>query len=237
MSLGGPATDSNRRSDRTVQSPVQEGWQGDPLGHSASRSTSKRILDVIVSLAAIIFFGPLMVVIAITIKIFDPGPVLFSHQRIGRNGESFGCLKFRTMSCDAERRLAKLLDSSEAARREWHELQKLSFDPRVTPLGGFLRASSLDELPQFFNVLRGDMSIVGPRPIVEEERPRYGRFIHSYCSVKPGLTGLWQVSGRNQVSYRRRVATDVFYCRNGDLGLDLWIMIRTPVVMIKGTGQ
>ncbi|MDZ4307590.1 sugar transferase [Allopontixanthobacter sp.] len=193
-------------------------------------------MDILISVGAIIFFGPLMLLIAGLIKISDGGPVFFAHRRIGFNGAAFDCLKFRTMAQDAEKALADYLERNEDARRQWNELHKLTHDPRITRLGQFLRLSSLDELPQFFCVLMGHMSIVGPRPIVEKESARYGRYFADYCFVRPGLTGLWQVSGRNDTSYRRRVAIDVFYCRNWSLALDLLVILKTPGAIIKRSG-
>jgi lipopolysaccharide/colanic/teichoic acid biosynthesis glycosyltransferase len=196
-----------------------------------------RCLDIAVALLALIFIIPLLATIAVAIKLADGGPVLFSHRRIGRDGQPFGCLKFRSMVVDAEERLARLLAVDELARQEWLKDHKLRDDPRVTPLGSFLRRSSLDELPQLFNVLRGEMSIVGPRPIVQAEVARYGRRFASYCAVRPGITGLWQVSGRNDVSYRRRVACDVVYARRKSLGRDVFIIVWTVPAVLKGQGS
>ena len=196
-----------------------------------------RGLDVSIALAALIFMLPLLLTLAIAVKLSDGGPVLFSHRRIGRDGRVFGCLKFRSMVVDAEARLNALLATDEAARREWALDHKLRNDPRVTAFGNFLRRSSLDELPQLINVLRGEMSIVGPRPIVQGEVSRYGRRFASYCAVRPGITGLWQVSGRNDVSYRRRVACDVVYARRRSLGRDVFIILWTVPAVLKGQGS
>jgi exopolysaccharide production protein ExoY len=160
--------------------------------------------------------------------------VLFRQQRVGYGGRTFMCLKFRTMAKDAEARLTGLLDEDPDAREEWARDQKLRRDPRVTPLGSILRKSSLDELPQLWNVVRGEMSLVGPRPIVPAEISRYGIHIRHYYAVKPGLTGLWQVSGRNDVSYRRRVAMDCLYARKHTFALDGWLIILTiPALLIR----
>lgn len=196
-----------------------------------------RCLDIAVALLALIFITPLLATIAIAIKLADGGPVLFSHRRIGRDGRPFGCLKFRSMVVDAEERLARLLAVDESARQEWLLDHKLRDDPRVTPLGSFLRRSSLDELPQLINVLLGEMSIVGPRPIVQAEVARYGRRFASYCAVRPGITGLWQISGRNDVSYRRRVACDVIYARRKSLSRDVFIIVWTVPAVLKGQGS
>jgi lipopolysaccharide/colanic/teichoic acid biosynthesis glycosyltransferase len=192
-----------------------------------------RALDVTIAVLAIVFLAPLLIALALLICA-DGGAPVFAHSRIGRNGRPFPCFKFRSMVRDAEAKLIAILATDERARQEWAKDHKLRDDPRVTRLGGFLRRSSLDELPQLFNVLRGEMSIVGPRPIVEAEIMRYGRRFRSYCTVRPGITGLWQVSGRNDVSYRRRVALDVLYARRRDPMLDMWIILRTiPAVLTR----
>ena len=195
-----------------------------------------RAFDVLIALAALVFVGPLMLVVAGCIYIVDPGPVLFGHQRIGRDGRAFRCWKFRSMVVDADARLAALLGSDPVARSDWQRDHKLRNDPRITIFGRFLRRSSLDELPQLFNVVIGEMSVVGPRPIVAAEAPRYGRYFNDYCRVRPGITGLWQISGRNDVSYRRRVALDVLYVRSKSLVLDLKIVLLTVprVLLSKG---
>jgi lipopolysaccharide/colanic/teichoic acid biosynthesis glycosyltransferase len=191
-------------------------------------------MNMVVALAALVFLLPLMLLIAITVYTHDGGPILFAHRRIGLNGRPFRCLKFRSMAVDAEQRLAALLASDPVARAEWAEDHKLRQDPRVTPLGAFLRKASLDELPQLLNVLRGDMSLVGPRPIVEAEVEKYGRRFRDYCAVKPGITGLWQVSGRNDTRYRTRVALDSVYARRRNLGLDAYIIVATvPAVLTR----
>ena len=196
-----------------------------------------RLLDIGVACCALIFLAPLMIVVACLVYVVDPGPVLFAHRRLGRNGRSFPCLKFRSMVTDAEARLQKLLATDADARAEWARDYKLRRDPRITPIGNFLRKSSIDELPQLINVLRGEMSIVGPRPIVEGEIERYGRYFIDYSRVKPGITGLWQVSGRNNVSYRRRVALDVSSARNKCLGLDLRILVMTVPAVFLARGS
>jgi exopolysaccharide production protein ExoY len=181
-----------------------------------------------------LFILPLMIGIALAIRAHDGGPVFFRHRRVGRNGKAFYCMKFRTMSVDAEARLKELLATDPAARAEWARDFKLRHDPRVTPIGRFLRRSSLDELPQIFNLVRGEMNLVGPRPIVEAEIVRYGWRYRHYCAVKPGITGLWQVSGRNDVSYRARVAMDSLYARRRCTLLDIRILAATlPAVLSK----
>jgi exopolysaccharide production protein ExoY len=198
--------------------------------------TATRVVDVTLAGLALVFVAPLLVLLAVMIKIHDGGPALFAHRRVGHRARQFDCLKLRTMRVDSEERLRTLLATSATARTEWDKDHKLRDDPRVTPFGRFLRRSSLDELPQLLNIIRGDMSIVGPRPIVEAETVRYGRYMRAYCSVKPGLTGLWQVQGRNDVSYRRRVAMDVVYSRRKSFGLDLKIMVMTLPAVLRSRG-
>ena len=195
-----------------------------------------RAADISIALCALVALGPLMVLVAVTIAMLDPGPVIFRHRRLGEDGRSFGCLKFRSMLVDSAQRLEEHLRSDGNALLEWQVHRKLQNDPRVTPIGRFLRKSSIDELPQLFNVLFGDMSIVGPRPIVEDEIGYYGRYFAQYVSVKPGLTGLWQVSGRNNVSYRRRVAMDVIYARRRSLGFNMMILGLTVPAVVKAHG-
>ena len=193
-----------------------------------------RVLDIVVSLAALLFISPLLLTLAIMIRLQDGGPALFGQSRIGLGGKMFTCFKLRSMVMDSDARLEALLSSDPVARMEWELDHKLREDPRITRLGGFLRRSSLDELPQLFNVLRGEMSLVGPRPIVPKERVKYGSKFAAYCSVTPGITGLWQVSGRNNVSYRRRVAMDVIYSRSKSLSYDLTIIFKTiPAVLTR----
>lgn len=179
---------------------------------------------------------PVLVAVALAIKLFDPGPLLFAHQRLGQGGRAFGCLKFRSMKVDADVRLARLLEADPAARAEWAETHKLRSDPRITPIGRFLRRSCLDELPQLVNVLRGEMSLVGPRPITAAEAVRYGRHFPVYCSLKPGISGLWQVKRQDETSYRRRVAFDLAYARSRSLALNCTILVLTVPSVLRGRG-
>jgi len=182
-----------------------------------------------------VLFSPLLLVVGLALA-SDRGPILYSHPRTGRHGRTFGCLKFRTMVPNAEQVLRDLLQSNSALRLEWLRDHKLRNDPRVTAVGRFLRRTSLDELPQLWNVLKGDMSLVGPRPVVREEWARYGRRLDTYLSTKPGVTGLWQVMGRSDASYRRRVALDSYYVRNGSMLMDVLIVLRTVTVVLRGRG-
>lgn len=194
-----------------------------------------RALDVSISLVALTLLFPVMLALIVAIRV-DGGPAVFQQLRVGRGGKLFWCLKFRSMTTDAASRLETLLKTDVEARLEWAEHQKLRNDPRITPLGRFLRISSLDELPQLFNVLTGDMSLVGPRPIVPDEVLRYGRFAGVYSSLRPGLTGLWQVSGRNNVSYRRRVAMDRLFAKRRSVRLYLIILLKTIPAILMRTG-
>lgn len=196
--------------------------------------TAKRGLDILIAASALVVLLPLMAVIAFLIWRSDRGSPIFKHARIGRNALPFGCLKFRSMVTDSERLLAEHLAMNPDAAAEWAATHKLRNDPRITPLGRFLRKSSLDELPQLFNVLLGEMSLVGPRPIVSAEVARYGAAFETCFSVPPGLTGLWQVSGRSNCAYSERVALDLEYARNWSLSGDIAILLRTvPAVLVQ----
>lgn len=195
-----------------------------------------RALDMLGAFAALVLALPLMILIAVLIRVTSPGPVLFAQKRVGRGGKTFACLKFRTMAIDADAQLQALLDRDPVARTEWQLTQKLRRDPRITPIGRFLRRASLDELPQVFNVLAGDMSLVGPRPIVPGERDRYGRHFASYCRVRPGVTGLWQVQRDTGTSYRHRIACDVAFARQRSVRLYLAILLKTVPSVLTGKG-
>ncbi len=210
---------------------------GAPQKFVIADSRQKRFVDMAGALALLMVFAPVMLMVAIAVFIADPGPVLFRQKRIGFDGRLFDCYKFRTMATDAEARLDALLANDPVARAEWDKDHKLRNDPRVTGVGRFLRKSSLDELPQLWSVLKGDMSLVGPRPIVEKEAVRYGRYLQHYCAVRPGLTGLWQISGRNDVSYRRRVAYDVLYVRTSGVYDNLRILVLTVPSVLASRGS
>ncbi|HUN74972.1 MAG TPA: sugar transferase [Steroidobacteraceae bacterium] len=198
-------------------------------------ATLKRLLDILGAIVLGLVFLPLMLVIVVLLG-REGGPAIYRHRRIGRDGRAFECLKFRSMVPDADRVLRELLERQPELKAEWVRDHKLRGDPRVTALGRFLRRTSLDELPQLWNVLRGEMSLVGPRPVVREELMRYGRSLPVYLSAKPGITGLWQVTGRNDTDYRRRVALDVYYVRKQNLLLDLYILLKTTRVVLGGGG-
>jgi undecaprenyl-phosphate galactose phosphotransferase len=171
------------------------------------------------------------------IKLDSPGPAIFSQERIGRKGRPFKCYKFRTMFKDAEEKVEELLHTNENIRREWEQARKIKEDPRITKIGKFLRTTSLDELPQLMNVLKGEMSLVGPRPAIQEEIEEYYRdTAELYFSVPPGITGLWQVSGRSTTGYDYRIALDSWYVRNWNLWLDVVILLKTVKVVLKREG-
>jgi exopolysaccharide production protein ExoY len=193
---------------------------------------SKRVIDIILATSAIILLAPLLTLCFLACLVTSPGPAIFGHQRVGFRGKLFNCFKFRTMVLDSESRLREHLASSPKAAAEWAATRKLRFDPRVTAIGSVLRKTSLDELPQLFNVLMGDMSIVGPRPVTEEELVRYSTNANAYLACRPGITGLWQVSGRSGTTYSKRVACDTFYARNWSMALDAKIMIVTIPVLL-----
>jgi undecaprenyl-phosphate galactose phosphotransferase len=191
----------------------------------------KRSFDIVVASLMLIVAAPLMLVVAYRIRRADGGKVFFAHSRVGRHGELFRCYKFRTMVANAGEVLARVLAEDPRARAEWERDHKLRDDPRITAVGRFLRRTSLDELPQLLNVLRGEMSLVGPRPVVVDELDRYGEARIYYLQVRPGLTGLWQISGRNDVDYGRRVSLDTWYVRNWTLWYDLVILFKTVLVV------
>lgn len=199
---------------------------------SSRAATLMRARDVCVGLVLLILFLPLIVILAIMVKFADIGPPFYAHVRVGQNGRPFRCYKLRSMYWNAEERLNQLLRDNPGLRSEWARGRKLQNDPRVTRLGALLRSSSLDELPQLFNVLNGTMSLVGPRPIVQDELRMYGRHARYYLECKPGLTGVWQVTGRSGASYRRRIAADRLYARRKSLAFDWNILFSTiPVVL------
>jgi exopolysaccharide production protein ExoY len=213
----------------------------DFLGEPASLPVNefpkwKRALDVVVALPLLAFLFPILMVVAVLVAM-GGGPIIYRQQRMGMNAKPFTMLKFRTMYQDADKRLQELLERDEGAAAHWTQYRKLPADPRITKVGKFLRKSSLDELPQFINVLVGSMSMVGPRPIVESETIRYGHYIRNYYRSRPGVTGLWQVSGRCDVSYKRRVAFDTLYARSPSrVRLDVKIIAMTIPAILYGRG-
>jgi Undecaprenyl-phosphate galactose phosphotransferase WbaP len=196
----------------------------------------KRVLDLTLTVTLGLALLPLLVWIAIAVKLTSPGPVFFGQRRYGKNGRPFTAWKFRSMVQNADAVLFEHLTNDPALRQEWDRDQKLKIDPRITWIGRLLRRTSLDELPQLWNALKQEMSLVGPRPIVHDEIQRYGESFLLYQRVTPGITGLWQVSGRNDVSYEQRVSLDSYYVRNWSIWLDLYVLARTVKVVLKGDG-
>lgn len=205
-----------------------------PLAQPLAR-IGKRAFDIAASALLLLLLSPLMVMAALHVR-RDDGPALFRQDRLGRDGRGFICLKFRSMPVGADRLLRDILACDPAAAAEWDATQKLRRDPRVTATGRLIRTTSIDELPQLINVLRGDMSLVGPRPIVRSELRHYGRNADFYMLAKPGLTGLWQVSGRSDTTYQRRVKLDSDYVRNWTFWLDIAILLKTVVVIVSRRG-
>jgi undecaprenyl-phosphate galactose phosphotransferase len=196
----------------------------------------KRVFDIVATLALLVLFAPILIV-ASTLVAIDGGQILFAHERIGKDGKPFKCLKFRTMVPNATAALEQMLKHCPTTRDEWHRKKKLRNDPRMTRVGTLLRVTSMDELPQLFNVLRGDMSLVGPRPVTRDELHDHYKGDNCYYElVRPGMTGLWQVSGRNDTDYERRVHLDGWYVRNWSLWGDIMILLRTLPAVITGHG-
>lgn len=227
-------------SVKVLRAFVKRGFQI-PSSRSRLRSLSqsrldgnfaKRLFDVAFSLSVLILFSPVYLVLVLLIAISSPGPIFYIQERVGKDYKPFGCLKFRTMVKNADEILLDIMASSPALRQEFEDNFKLKQDPRITTIGRFLRLTSLDEFPQFWNVLKGDMSVVGPRPLVPEELPRYGRYMEKVLTIRPGITGLWQVSGRNDIPYDRRVQMDVYYVNSRNFWLDFWLVMKTIGVIV-----
>jgi Undecaprenyl-phosphate galactose phosphotransferase WbaP len=197
---------------------------------------SKRFLDLLlVSIGGLILL-PFLLLISLAIKISSRGPVLYAHRRLGLNGKYFNAYKFRSMEINAEKKLESVLDEDPRLRDEWETTHKLKDDPRVTKIGKILRRTSFDEWPQLINILKGEMSLVGPRPVTDPEIQKYGENALRVLTVKPGLTGLWQVSGRSDTDYAERVSYDLYYIQSWSVWLDLWILYRTPGAILNGKG-
>ncbi len=214
----GPVLQGDRRISRSLQSLDGELF--------------KRLFDILFSLSVLILFAPVYLLLAFSIALSSSGPIFYVQERVGKNRKRFYCLKFRTMVENADDILLEIMEKSPHLRQEFEDNFKLKQDPRITWIGRFLRMTSLDEFPQFWNVLKGDMSVVGPRPLVEEELPRYGRHINKILTIRPGITGLWQVSGRNDIPYPRRVQIDLYYANDKNLWMDMWIIFKTIGVVI-----
>jgi len=222
---------------------TRDWWHHEPLGGelrdvvraAVFGHAVKRVFDIVAAVSALVVLSPLLVIVALMVR-RDGGPIVYGHTRVGRHGKKFRCLKFRTMVVNSEQVLKDLLARDPEARAEWEREFKLKNDVRITRIGHFLRHSSLDELPQIWNVLRGEMSFVGPRPIIDQELERYGDAGKYYLMVTPGITGLWQVSGRNDVDYATRVSLDVSYVTTWTFWKDMGILFRTFFVVLRGSG-
>ena len=233
-SISGKAAKGLRR--RRVSPSLSQQRQRRPwlraLVRTLDGEAAKRIFDIAFSLLVLSVFSPVYLILAVAIAVSSPGPILYAQQRVGKNYKRFRCLKFRTMVNNADEMLASIMAESPQLQSEFADNFKLKDDPRITKIGKFLRLTSLDELPQFWNVLKGDMSVVGPRPLVPEELPKYGSRMKQVLSIRPGITGLWQVSGRNDIPYPRRVQIDVYYVNARSWLLDLWIILKTIGVLV-----
>ena len=202
------------------------------FGQALDGNFAKRLFDIVFSLLVLILFSPVYLLLALLIALSSPGPIFYVQKRVGKNYKLFSCIKFRTMVNNADEVLESIISQSPELREEFEDNFKLKQDPRVTRIGRFLRMTSLDEFPQFWNVLKGDMSVVGPRPLVTEELPRYGHRIDKVLMVRPGITGLWQVSGRNDIPYPQRVQMDAYYANCRNWWLDLWVIVKTIGVIV-----
>jgi Undecaprenyl-phosphate galactose phosphotransferase WbaP len=196
----------------------------------------KRIMDLSIVIFGAIIFSPIILLSAILVKLTSSGPILYSQERVGQGGKSFKAYKFRSMVIDADQKLKQLLAKDKNAKEEWEKNQKLKNDPRITVIGKLMRKTSIDEIPQFINIIKGEMSLVGPRPIVANEIKKYGDDFYRIFSVKPGLTGLWQVSGRSDTNYADRVSFDTYYLQSWSVWLDLWIIYKTFGVILQRKG-
>ena len=196
----------------------------------------KRLMDISLILLFLPLLLPVFLVLIVLTKITSKGPVFYGHKRIGKNNKEFKCWKFRSMCVDADKILEKILAENPAMKEEWEKERKFQNDPRITKFGKFLRKTSLDELPQLFNILIGQMSFVGPRPVTEPELDKYGEYRDYILSVTPGLSGMWQTSGRSDTEYEERIALDTYYIQNWSIWLDIWILIKTVWVVLKGSG-
>jgi exopolysaccharide production protein ExoY len=224
-------------ANNTTSSHLTEGLEVlSRLSARESFAVLYRLLNQSAALVLLVLFSPVLLVVALLIRRADGAPVLFGHYRVGRQGRMFKCWKFRTMVVNSQEILTHLLATSAQAREEWERDQKLSHDPRITRVGAFLRKTSLDELPQLFNVLRGEMYLVGPRPITLAELERYGKSRWHYLHATPGMTGLWQVSGRSETTYEERVALDRQYVEARTLWTDLGILLKTVGVVLGKHG-
>jgi exopolysaccharide production protein ExoY len=229
-----PAVDTAGETPQATVSGTQNAArQTDTAAPAPLGGRTKRLADVVIALCALALASPIMLMVFLLIRATMGGPAVYSHIRVGFDGKPFSCRKFRTMVANSDEVLREFLARDPEAARQWAEIRKLKNDPRITFLGRILRKSSLDELPQLFNVLRGEMSCVGPRPIVADELSRYEGFAADYLAARPGITGLWQVTGRSSTDYSSRVALDSQYVRNWSLWSDLVILSRTVFAVMR----
>ena len=225
----------------TISTNVRDfgGILGFSSTHNLTKTISlfwKRFIDLFLLLISSPITLPLTAIVALAIKISSPGPVFYGHKRIGKNGREFKCWKFRSMVIDADKQLEKILAENPEMRTEWEKDRKFTNDPRITKIGKIFRKTSIDEIPQFFNILTGEMSFIGPRPVTEPELKRYGKKAEFILSVQPGLSGMWQISGRSDTGYEERVTLDSYYIQNWSVWLDIWIIIKTVYVVLRGKG-
>ncbi|MGJ0223497.1 sugar transferase [Streptococcus pyogenes] len=228
-----------RSNDEYIETGGHEGRAPlvEPLAHSRVSLAIKRLMDIIGALTFFTVFLPLYLAVALGVRLSSRGPIFYVQDRMGLHGRTFRFYKFRSMVENSDEVFSSFLEDDEEARSQWERYQKLDRDPRITRFGQFIRRTSLDELPQFWNVLLGDMSLVGPRPCMPSQKNLYGAHWKAYCAVRPGLTGLWQVSGRNRLTYDQRVALDAEYIRGWSIHLDLVILLRTVTVVVSGAGS
>ena len=225
----------------TISTNVRDfaGILGFSSTHNLTKRVSlfwKRLIDIFLLLISAPVTVPLVLAVSLIIKLTSPGPVFYGHRRTGRNGREFKCWKFRSMVVDADKQLERILDENPQMRAEWERDRKITNDPRVTGIGRILRKTSIDEIPQFFNILMGEMSFIGPRPVTDEELDKYGGKSDFILSVRPGLSGMWQISGRSDTGYEERVTLDSYYIQNWSVWLDIWIIIKTVYVVLRGKG-
>lgn len=233
-------TASQLISGKTTRMSVKRGFRALALSGRLERllltvldgDFRKRTFDIVFSLSAIVLFSPVYLFLALLIAISSRGSIFYIQERVGKNYKKFRCLKFRTMIENADEVLLDLMESCPQIRQEFEETFKLKHDPRITWIGKFLRLTSLDEFPQFWNVLMGDMSVVGPRPLVVEELPKYGKHIDKILTIRPGITGLWQVSGRNDIPYPQRIKIDLYYVNFKNFWMELSIIVKTIGVIM-----
>ena len=229
--------DANENGITAENHVNSEAYEQSCIPRTAVGGPLKRVFDIVFASVVLLLISPLFIIVALMLKVTDPGPVIYRHVRVGLWGRRFTCFKFRTMVVDAENVLKVLLNDDASIRAEWERSQKLIKDPRVTRVGRFLRESSLDELPQLINVVRGEMSLVGPRPIVPSEMSHYGDRLGSYVSARPGLTGAWQISGRSDCGYDKRVELDANYVSDWRFSTVLSILARTVGAVIERKGS